>query len=249
MYKSRTYRKIMEEGRFKSFIVKEEESDLWIGLNNYDDLDTLKKQSLTFLRSLRLELKNYIGSYPEFLSSHEPIPVTEIDSANIREMKNAAITAYTGPMASVAGLIAEKTLHFLEELCPESEIIVENGGDLYLKLKKEVIISPFAGKNSHFAHLGFEIFPDHEYLAVCASSGMFGHSFSYGKADLVVVFAEKACLADAWATSIANKIIITKDVNKATKEIPSGAYAILGVKDDKMAYKGNFPIVELDDFY
>jgi hypothetical protein len=81
-------------------------------------------------------------------------------------------------------------------------------------------------------------------LGVASSSGKFGHSFSYGKADLVTVISEDPCLADAFATAIANKIHSKEDAEKMVNEVPKGVIALFCVMDNRLYYKGPFEFVQ-----
>jgi ApbE superfamily uncharacterized protein (UPF0280 family) len=242
-YEPRKYRELMGRGRFSSFTVVIEETDLWIGLGK-SVLDFEKRNVLEkFIKSLRSELKEYSLAYPEFYKSHEPLQILEKDSENIILMKRAASEAGTGPMAAVAGFFAMKCLELLEDFFSDEEIIVENGGDLYFKLEKGIIINPFQVQNKNFTNLALEIDSPEKYLSVCSSSGVFGHSFSYGKADLVTVISKDACLADAWATSLANRIQVSEDIESICRELPRGITAVLAIKDEMLGYKGPYSFV------
>lgn len=243
MYEPRKYRELMEGGRFFSHNVIVEETDLWIGLGK-SRADSKKINELEkFIINLRKEIKDYILDFPSFYKSHKPLDIHPSDSESIRQMKKAAILANTGPMASVAGLFAWKVLTYLEQFYPDEEIIVENGGDIYIKVENNIVINPFPAQNKFFSGLGLNLDANENYLSICSSSGLFGHSFSYGKADLVTVISKNACLADAWATSIANKIKTVDDVDKVCRDLPAGILAVLAIKDDRMGYKGPFKFV------
>lgn len=245
MYEPRTYRKQMEDGRFESFTLQEQETDLWIGINDYAKPEEVWKEAKTTVSDLRKVLKDYINDHPDFLNSHKPLALHGNEPLVIQDLKKAAIQTNTGPMAAVAGITAMSTLNYLDELFDIGEIIVENGGDIALKIEKSIVVDPVADKNKYFGNLGIEISPIAEKLAICSSSGTFGHSFSYGKADLVVTISQDAALADAWATSLANKIQTKKDVEKIAGKLPTGIIAVMAVKDDKMAYRGPFSMVSL----
>jgi ApbE superfamily uncharacterized protein (UPF0280 family) len=99
----------------------------------------------------------------------------------VREMADATREVGVGPMAAVAGAIAESVG---KELLPYSdEVIVENGGDIFLKTSKERFIGVYAGKSKFTKKIAFSILPDETPLGVCTSSGTVGHSLSFGYAD------------------------------------------------------------------
>lgn len=247
MYEPRKYRDLMEGSRFFSFNIIVEETDLWIGLGNSNLNDGEKEIIRKYIIQLRKELEEYIQCYPSFQESHSPVETLKSDPESILMMKKAAILAGTGPMATVAGFFAEKVLRYLDGIFPQDEIIVENGGDLYLKIENSMIINPFPAQNNLFSNLGLIVDAGERYLSICSSSGVFGHSFSYGKADLVTVISKDACLADAWATSLANKIKNVEDVEKVCQELPAGVMAVLGIKDDRMGYKGPYKFVRIGE--
>ena len=124
-------------------------------------------------------------------------------------------------MASVAGAIAEFVGTELLDFSPE--IIVENGGDIYLKSLKKRLIGIYAGKSPLSGKIGLEINGEDTPLGICTSSGTVGHSLSYGKADAVIAVSKSALLADAAATAIGNLI-------KKPGDIPSGIKFAKGIE-------------------
>ncbi len=154
----------------------------------------------------------------------------------------AAAEAEVGPMAAVAGAIAE----FVgRDLLPfSSNIIVGNGGDIFIMTDKKRSIKIYAGNSPLSGKIGLEIEPDETPLGICVSSGTFGHSFSFGKADAVLVLSHSASLADACATAIANIIKCTADIPKGinfAKEI-KGIRGIAIIVDDKLKTWGRVKI-------
>lgn len=181
-----------------AFQVVIEESDLWIAARR--DLSDLAAQET---RRLRGHIRAWAELHPEFFPALTPLPVPETCPAIVRRMYQAAAAVGVGPMAAVAGAIAQAVA---EALLPESpEVLVENGGDNYLVSQRERIVGilddPAAG-----LHLGLRLAPGDFPCAVCASSARIGHSLSFGTADLAVVRARDAALADAAATALANRL-------------------------------------------
>ncbi|MFW5645155.1 MAG: UPF0280 family protein, partial [Bacteroidota bacterium] len=140
----------MENGRFSNFTIQEEETDLWIGINDMLKNEEIRNAAKGKVSDIRKQLKRYIKAYPEFLNSHDPLSLYDHEPPIIQEMKNAAIKANTGPMAAVAGSIAMSTLDHLDERFPLKEIVIENGGDIAVKINHPLIIDPFAGENRYF---------------------------------------------------------------------------------------------------
>ena len=240
MYEPRLYRNGMGKGRFRSFRIAIAETDLWIGMNPDLPGEKEKQKLKKYITDLRRQLEEYIALYPAFLESHIPLNVLHSDPEFIRKMKLAGIASSTGPMAAVAGAFAMLAGKFLEQIFPCREFIIENGGDIFMKIEEEIRIQPFIKGQEVFHGLALKITAEEKYLSVCSSSGTFGHSFSYGKADLVTVISQDAMLADAWATSLANQIHIKEDVQRVTEVLPENIQAVLAVKDNKMGYKGPF---------
>jgi len=114
-------------------------------------------------------------------------------------------------MAAVAGAIAEFVGSELLAFSPE--VIVENGGDIYLRSLRKRVIGIYAGKSPLTGKIGLEINGADTPLGICTSSGTIGHSLSYGKADAVIALSKSAILADAAATAIGNLIKELADIS------------------------------------
>jgi ApbE superfamily uncharacterized protein (UPF0280 family) len=149
-------------------------------------------------------------------------------------------------MAAVAGAIAEGVGR---ELLPYSdEVIVENGGDIFLKTSKERFIGVYAGGSKFTKKIAFSILPEETPLGVCTSSGTVGHSLSFGYADAVIVFSPSTSLADAAATAIGNRVRIAEDIPEAL-EFAQGIKGLKGVaiiKGDNMGLWGQIRLATAD---
>ena len=166
----------------------------------------LKKHGLYyFILKERQELKNYIIKHQDFQLSLEPVRVEEAPLI-VKMMARAGRFAEVGPMAAVAGSIAQLSMGYLINEGAKMTII-DNGGDVALKTNKDVIIGIYAGDSSLSGQIGFKIKPKKTPMGVCTSSGTVGHSISFGRSDSVTVFADEASVADALATSIANEVM------------------------------------------
>jgi hypothetical protein len=124
-------------------------------------------------------------------------------------MYAAAALANVGPMAAVAGTMAQLVAEDLGEYC--SEVLVENGGDLYLISTRERVVGLLA-KPLEGVRLGLRLTPEDFPVSLCASSASIGHSLSLGAADLVVVRSASGSVADAFATALANRLKTAGDV-------------------------------------
>jgi len=159
-------------------------------------------------------------------------------------MAEAAQKAGVGPMASVAGAMAEFVGNELLAFSPE--IIVENGGDIYLKSLKKRIVGIYAGKSPLNGKIGLEINGQDTPLGICTSSGTVGHSLSYGKADAVIVLSKSATLADAAATAVGNLINQPADIASGIEFAKGikGLEGVLIIKDDKIGLWGEVRICQ-----
>jgi len=207
-YEERTYRNLISKDNLKSYNVTIAESDLFISADV--DLFSQSKKSLLHHRSL---LENYIKKNPQFLTSLLPLPEDNLAPAIIRDMLVNTNTCGVGPMASVAGAIAQFIGNDLFHLT--ETLIIENGGDIYLKSKDKLTVSVYAGESPLNYKVNFIIKPENMPLGICTSSATVGPSLSFGKADAVCVISKSATLADAAASAIGNKVKSKNDIKKA----------------------------------
>jgi ApbE superfamily uncharacterized protein (UPF0280 family) len=148
-------------------------------------------------------------------------------------------------MAAVAGAMAESVSKDLLKL--SKEVIVENGGDIYLATSRERTIGIFAGDSPLSLKIGIVIGPEDSPLGVCTSSGTVGPSLSFGKADAVCILSKSAALADAAATAVGNIVKEKKDIESGLergKEI-EGVLGILIIVGEKMGVWGNVKLVRI----
>ena len=207
-YQPRTYRHPIEDKDLVSFTVAVKETDLFIRAAS-----NLQRKALRMVEKYRGQLEGYIEKYPEFQTSLKPLAVSPGAPRIVIDMIEAGQKAGVGPMAAVAGAIAEHVGRELLEFSPE--IIVENGGDIFLKISRKRTVGIYAGDSPLTGKIGLEISPRDTPMGICTSSGTVGHSLSFGKADAVVILAESAALADAVATGVGNRVKRPDDVQSA----------------------------------
>jgi len=239
MYKERFYRQWVKSEGLVAFEVKELETDLLVSAGK--NLENAARQSVL---NYREEIRSYIRKKRDFLTSLEPINV-EIDAPRIvKAMADAGRKASVGPMAAVAGAIAEFVGRDL--LAYTDEVIVENGGDIFIKTKVERTLGIYAGESSPFSgKLALEIPPSEEGLGVCTSSGTVSHSLSFGKADAALILSDDTALADAAATAVGNAVK-NKDCIEKGIDLAKSIYGVKGVLiivGDKLGSWGNIKIV------
>ncbi|MFA6929538.1 MAG: UPF0280 family protein [Lentisphaeria bacterium] len=194
------------------------------------------------IRRQRDLLESYLLVQPLFRISFVPIGLLPGAPPIAERMAAAAAQVGVGPMAAVAGAIAQAAAEVaLSNGALES--IVENGGDLYLASDRPVQVGIFAGKNSPFNALAFVLKPDMLPLALCSSSSKMGHSISLGHCDLATVAAQNAALADAAATLACNLVHSTADLQPTLQRIMeiTGISAVLLICGGEIGLAGDLP--------
>jgi ApbE superfamily uncharacterized protein (UPF0280 family) len=164
----------------------------------------------------------------------------------VKEMLLASEVAGLGPMAAVAGAIAENVGKELLDYSPE--IIVENGGDIFLKTNTNRLVGVYAGESPLTGKIALEIEPEETPMGICTSSGSVGQSLSLGRADAIVALSSNTALADACATAIGNLIQNEMDIDSGiefAREI-SGLSGVLIIKGEKMGIWGKLKIVPVN---
>lgn len=183
----------------------------------------LYREGLKAVNKYRSQIEEYITRNKLFKETLQPIDVESDAYPIIKDMAEAATLCGVGPMAAVAGAIAEYVAKDLSRYT--SELIIENGGDIFMNSQKVRIVSIFAGDSPFSEKIGLKIEPWETPLGICTSSGTVGHSLSFGKADAVTVISKSAILADAAATAVGNLVKGSEDFDKAL----SFAKAIKGI--------------------
>jgi ApbE superfamily uncharacterized protein (UPF0280 family) len=240
MYQPRNYRHWVKDDNLVSFNTTVKETDLYIRASK-----NLGSKALKLVHKYRDMLERYIDKHPSFLTSLVPVTIEDDAPQIVRSMAEATEKVGVGPMASVAGAITE----FIgaELLAFSPEVIIENGGDIYLKSLEKRTVGIFAGRSPLGGRIGLEIEAKDTPLGVCTSSGTVGHSFSRGKADAVVALSPSATLADAAATAIGNLIEKAEDIPKGIEfaDDIAGLTGVLIIKDDKIGAWGKVSICQI----
>jgi hypothetical protein len=236
-YEPRFYRESVRPQGLVSFKVTVEETDLLICAES----DLTDAARLAVLDSRRA-INEYAGSRPDFLTSYIPVDVPAGAPDIVKDMAAAAASAGVGPMAAVAGAIAEYVGR--ELLRHSKEVIVENGGDIFIASKQLRRMAVYAGESPLSEKVIIAIRPDGTPSGVCASSGTVGHSRSFGRADAAVAIAANAAVADAWATRLGNEVRSKDDAKRAIgiAEKSGALTGALVIKDDVLAVWGEIEI-------
>lgn len=235
-----------EQSGLVSSLVQVKETDLHIRA----DRDVTARATELVLEC-RLQIEEYIVQHPEFCATLTPLPADNLASPIVREMLWAAQIADVGPMAAVAGAIAAFVgLKLVHE--GVKEIIVENGGDIFITRQKACTIAIFAGQSVLSRKIGVRIPAETMPCGICTSSGTVGHSLSLGRADSVTVLADSTALADAAATRLGNEVGKSKDgkaeINRAlnrAKEL-HGIRGVVMICGDLLGAMGDIELVKLE---
>ncbi|MCK4467741.1 MAG: UPF0280 family protein [Desulfobacterales bacterium] len=240
MYKERAYRNLVHQDNLVSFRVAVKETDLFVyAAKHFEELT----------RELVLKHRGYVEAYIEenqdFAKTLDSYRINGPAPIIIKDMAAASEKTGVGPMAAVAGAIAE---HVGKDLLSYTdEVVVENGGDIFIKTDSPVTVGIFAGRSPFSMRIGLRVATKGKPVSICTSSGTIGHSLSLGKADAVCVVSESCSLADAAATSICNHVVSKTDIQKAIefgKNI-DGVTGLVIIMGDKIGLYGKVEIVPL----
>lgn len=232
----------MNHDRFCFFRSTCHESDLFIGVRHGVFRQKMVHSAGDELLRLRKAVLNYSAGDPLFAGSLEPVAGKERVPPEIHTMLQCARQTRTGPMSSVAGLFAGQVGNRLIREYGLDEIVVENGGDLFIRNRSDLTTLIHAGSSALSDRVALILTPG--TWGVCTSSGTVGHSLSFGCADAVTVITESAPLADAWATALANRVTGAGKIEQVL-EMVNGIPGILGcsiVVADQIGIRGQFEI-------
>jgi ApbE superfamily uncharacterized protein (UPF0280 family) len=236
----RTYRTRVSPHGLVTFQVVVGETDLLVMAES-----SLQKQTSDAVAQHRHSIETYIEAHPGFGDSLVPLEDDPTAPRIVREMLRASQKCGVGPMAGVAGAIS----HFVGEslLTHSGDIVVENGGDIYMKSSVERRVAIYAGSSPLSLKIGIAILPERTPIGVCTSSGTVGHSRSFGKSDAVCIVSESPTLADTAATAVGNCVLSRDDIEEGltrAREIDGiqGALIILG---DAFGVWGDIELVRI----
>jgi len=239
-YEERTYRRNVNTSDLVSFHMAVKETDLWVSA----DLN-LEKETRDLVFDCRQQLETYIKLYPEFAVTLSPQQEDPCAPPIVREMIGATKGIGVGPMASVAGAVAQRVAGGLLRFT--DQVIVENGGDIFLKTNRPATVSIFAGASPLSERLGLKIPVKQMPLGVCSSSAKVGHSLSLGIADVACLLSPSAALADGAATALGNRVKRKEDLETVAAWAGQieGIVGGVVIVDDRIAAWGDIELVEL----
>lgn len=240
-YQRRFYRDWTKPSDLHLTHIVVKETDLQVLTDKPTDEDYLKNK----IHLYRRDIEDYLAKDNRFLTSLKPIEVELNARPIVKEMAKQAKSANVGPMAAVAGAIAQ----FLgRDLLKKGykEVIIENGGDIFLASQKVRVIGIYGGRRRLWQGLSLKINPEDTPLGICTSSGSLGHSLNFGLADAAVILSKNASLADAVATATANRVSSPKDLEKAVAFAKSikGVLGIIIIIKNKIISWGKVEFVK-----
>jgi len=240
MYEERTYRNLVKTDDLLKFEVMVKETDLLVWAKK-----DLSRETREAVLTYRHQLEAYIATHHEFAHSLVPLDEDPYAPRIVQEMIQTSRCANVGPMAAVAGAVAEFVSKDLLKL--SEEVIVENGGDIYMATSRERTIGIYAGESPLSLKVGILVRAEDSPLGICTSSGTVGPSLSFGTADAICILSKSAALADAAATAVGNRVKTKKDIEsglEAGKNI-EGILGTLIIIGDRMGAWGNISLVQL----
>jgi ApbE superfamily uncharacterized protein (UPF0280 family) len=240
MYQDRTYRNLVNPKDLASFRVVVKETDLFVHAGKR--LEDITRERIFQYRG---NIESYIQHHPLFATSLTPWQIRGPAPLIVRDMAAAGQKSGVGPMAAVAGAIAEYVGTDL--LKHTDEVVVENGGDLFIKTHDPLTIGIYAGNSPLSLRVGLTVDSGSQPIAVCTSSGTVGHSLSMGIADAVCTVSTSGSLSDAAATSIGNHVRSPDDVQKAIDfgNTIEGVSGIIVIAGDQIGLWGDITLVPL----
>ena len=235
----------MGNTRWKSYRSEYLETDLWVAVDSESYTPETESYTMERILCYRSILADHIKEHPEFQSSLAPLMTPAAVHPLVYEMYEASRVSGTGPMSAVAGAIAEHICNDLLLKFSLSEVIIENGGDIFMRITTPATISVFAGPSPLSDMIGLVIKPEDTPLSVCCSSGTVGHSLSFGIADACMIACRSGAQADAYATAFCNEVKSIDMVSKVTElalqkpEIMS----VVIIKNDKIGIGGRIEVI------
>ncbi len=225
------------------------ETCVWITADDKRYIELAKDE----IQRQRRELERFGRWHPYFLVTLEQYQRDEADDKAVRKrerempeivrrMIEATEQFKIGPMAAVAGTLAELAVEAMRD-AGATYAMVDNGGDIALLSDREVLVDIYAGASPFSHKIALRLAPSPSLQAVCTSSGTVGHSISFGIADAATVVGASAALADAAATALGNAVTDAHEITAAFRAIShaAGITGALVIHNDVLATWGHLP--------
>ncbi len=240
LFENRTYRTISRGSDLFEFCITVKETNLFIRAEK-----DLTDEAYAAVMDARNAVERYIVSRPEFQTSLVPIADDPYAPSIVKEMIRDSRLSGVGPMAAVAGAIAEFVARRLSGASLET--IVENGGDVFLVSAGRRVVALYV--NNEGPRIGIEIGDARHGCGISSSSAVIGRSLSLGKADLATVVAHTGALSDAAATALGNRVKKVLDIEPALAQVTAipGVLGAVIIADGRIGAAGDVKIVALPD--
>lgn len=235
------YRSLLSEHTVIRFSLCWKYSDIIISVDKENWNDTLPCLALTALKQAYDSLEAY--DHPEWFSSFSPLDAYPDAPPLVQRMSEAARDAHVGPMAAVAGAIADKLLETLSNASTCTFCAVENGGDCAIISTRTVRVALASESTVFQGRIALELPPGR--WGIATSSGSVGHSINFGKTDSCTIVSNTGALADAWATRCSNEVRDRHTLEQTALLVDTAPnidafFACIG---EHMCYKGRFKLL------
>lgn len=240
MYEERTYRRISRPGDLICYEVRYKETDLLCCTAT--DLSRTIEERVLFYRN---QLEAYIGQKPEFLHSLVPVPSDPLAPRIVKEMIEASTVLGIGPMACVAGAVSEFIGRDIEGA--SEEYIIENGGDIYLRTRRERKAVVYAKDSPYSGKIAIRLRAAEQAYGICTSSATVGPSLSLGKADAICVMGRSSLFSDGLATALGNLVKKEDDIAAAIEagRAHPGVMGLLIILGEKLGVWGDMELMNV----
>ena len=234
----------MGNSRWTSFRSTWRETDLWVAIDREHYNRDAARYTMDRILFYRKVLEEHITMHPESRDSLTPVVAPGGVHPIIAAMSDAALAAGTGPMSAVAGAMSEYICNDLLAEFGAEEVVVENGGDIFMKVVAPAIVAVHAGDSPLSEKIALQPGPAESPLALCCFSGTVGHSLSFGMADACMIACRNGALADAYATAFCNSVKSADMVYEVTEQalkIPE-ILSVVIIAGDKVGLGGTVEI-------
>lgn len=238
MYENRFYRNLSNDKN--ALEVSYRESDIYLVSEQKYDKNFVKEK----IKYYYDKIEKYIRKDPNFFSSLSPLEYDDNAPDIVKDMLSVSSQLNVGPFAAVAGAVSDYLGKSLLKLQESKELIIENGGDIFIKTNKEKEIGLYLGKDFSPQFIKIILSKQKSSFGICSSSSKIGHSLNFGKADLVTVVGSNPIFCDAAATAYSNAIKNQRDIEKLFKKVKKerNIQALLVAYDKKIFLWGNIAL-------
>lgn len=215
-------------------------------LNVIVDRPELIEAARSSLLTHRLLLDSYVELRPDFKLSLSPVRVEDWAPLVARLAAEAAGVAGVGPMAAIAGAIAQAVMF---DLVQRGALlaVVEDGGEIAAFSDGKLTVAVYAGRSPLSMRVGFELDIGDYPVGIAASSATVSKSINFGQADAAVAVADEASMADAAAKAICNAAVGSDDeaavyrALEAADELRPYIRGALVIKGGRVGLAGRLP--------